>query len=51
MCEECKHIDERIARYRLLGNQITDEQTLDGIDRLIQELKAQRRRLHPDEQS
>ena len=49
MCEKCKPLDERIARYQSLLRAVLDQQTVDGIGTLIQELKAQKKVLHPDE--
>ena len=49
MCEKCKSIDERIQRYRLLSAGIRDQQTLDALERMIQELEAQKKALHPEE--
>ena len=46
MCEKCKLIDDRIERYKDLARRINDQQTLDGIKRLIQELEAQKPALH-----
>jgi hypothetical protein len=50
MCEKCQSLDDRIARYRRLGAQISDPQTLNGIARLIAELEDQRCGLHPEEE-
>ena len=47
MCEKCAEFDERIARYRLLAGQLTDQVTLDGIARLIEHYEMQKRALHP----
>jgi hypothetical protein len=49
MCEKCKQLDERIARYRDLSHRVTDQQTLEGIKRLIADLDAQKKVLHPEE--
>jgi hypothetical protein len=49
MCDKCKPLDDRIARYRGLGQHITDERTLEGIRRLIADLEAQKKVLHPEE--
>lgn len=49
MCAKCQSIDIQIARYRLLSARINDQQTLDGLARLIQELEAQKKALHPEE--
>ena len=50
MCDKCKPIDDRIARYRRLGAHISDAQTQDGIARLIAELEVQKRDLHPEQE-
>jgi hypothetical protein len=49
MCDKCKPIDEKIEHYRLIGSRISDPQTSEGIKRLIQELEAQKKVLHPEE--
>ena len=49
MCEECKPIDERIERYRRLAKGINDPQTIDVIARMVAELEAQKKALHPEE--
>jgi hypothetical protein len=41
-------IDETIARYRRLREQISDKQTIEAADRLIAELEAQKLALHPE---
>jgi hypothetical protein len=47
MCGTCKSIDDEITRYRLLGDKITDQQTLNGISLLIEKMEGQKRQLHP----
>jgi prefoldin subunit 5 len=47
MDNESEEIDKLIARYRQLMSQITDRQTLDAAQRLIEELDAKKRTLHP----
>jgi len=47
MCDKCRPIDERMARYRRLQSQIDDQQTVDSLVRLVQELEAQKLVLHP----
>jgi hypothetical protein len=49
MCEKCKAIDERIRHYLTLSSQVTDQQILDGIKRLIEEMEAQKKALHPEQ--
>jgi hypothetical protein len=49
MCDKCKPLDDRLARYRALGKRVTDQQTLEGIKRLIEDMEAQKKVLHPEE--
>lgn len=46
MCSKCEEIDKVIAHYRDLKTRVTDEQTLDGIARLIEKLEADKLTLH-----
>jgi hypothetical protein len=48
MCDKCKPFDDKMAHYRILCNNITDQQTMDGIEQLIQKLEVQKRELHPE---
>jgi hypothetical protein len=42
MCAKCTQLDGKIAHYRRLSMQITDKQTLDGIDGLIQRMTVEK---------
>jgi uncharacterized protein YlaI len=46
MCEQCDQIEEKIAQYKRLRNQIADRQTLDAAERLLIELAARKAALH-----
>jgi hypothetical protein len=48
MCEKRDEIDERIVRYRRLGQAINDQQTTNAANRLIAALEAEKRALHTD---
>jgi hypothetical protein len=48
MCEKCIEIDRKIARLKDLALLILDQRTIDGIDKLIAEQKAQKIELHPE---
>jgi hypothetical protein len=48
MCEKCVEIDGRVARLKSLTFRISDQQTLDGIEKLVAELEAQKVALHPE---
>ena len=51
MCWKCQEMDRVIVHYRELGSRVTDQATLEGIALLIQKMEAEKRALHPDEQS
>ena len=46
MCEKCKQLDEKIAHYRRIATQVTDEQTIKNIENLIKSLEAKKTALH-----
>ena len=46
MCDVCIEIDNKIEHYRRLARQVTDQPTLDGIERLIAECYATKIGLH-----
>ena len=47
MCEKCEKIDRIIRRYRWIQRRILDRMTIDGTQKLIEQLEAERRGLHP----
>jgi hypothetical protein len=49
MCEKCVEIDGKIEHYRQLSGLITDQPTLDGIKRLIEQMEAEKQALHPEQ--
>jgi hypothetical protein len=53
VCAKCEEIDDVIAHYRELEMRVTDEQTLEGLAKLIERLEAEKAALHPqpDEKS
>ena len=48
MCRKCDDIDQRIARYRRISSQISDQLAQDGIAGLIEKLKAEKAALHSE---
>jgi hypothetical protein len=50
MCEKCRELDDKIERYSRIAQSITDEWTVERIKVLIDELNAEKERLHPKEQ-
>ena len=48
MCEKCAEIDQKMERYRTLAARILDQPTIDGIQKLVAELEAQKVVLHPE---
>jgi hypothetical protein len=47
MCERCREIDERVEHYRQLAAGLTDRQSLDAIENIINELQQEKAALHP----
>jgi hypothetical protein len=41
MCEICVKLDDKMEHYLRLAYRVTDQRTLDGIEKLIAEMKAQ----------
>ena len=50
MCWKCEEIDKRVLHYRVIAARVTDKQTLDGIQQLVDALKAEKKTLHPEPQ-
>jgi len=50
MCEKCVELDSKIEHYRDLSSRIDDQLTLDGINELIERMKAEKAALHPDQE-
>ena len=48
MCEKCDEIDKTIERYRRIQQRILDPQLIDGAQKLIDELEADKAALHPE---
>jgi hypothetical protein len=48
MCPKCVELDGKIARYKELRTQITDQLTIDGIAMLIWQMTDQKAALHPE---
>jgi hypothetical protein len=46
MCDECRKLDQRIGRYRVLASQISDALTKVRIKELIDELEQKKTALH-----
>jgi hypothetical protein len=50
MCEKCKELDEKIARYVGLSASITNQPTVERFMAPIAELEARESALHPEEE-
>ena len=48
MCEDCEKLEETIARYRRLQQQVDDQQAREAAARLVAELHAKQAALHPE---
>jgi hypothetical protein len=50
MCEKCVELHAKIEHYQRISARITDQPTLDGIEELIERMKAQKAVLHPEQE-
>ena len=50
MCDECAKLDEKIDHYRTLMARVRDQLTNEGLGKLIEEMKAQKAALHPQQE-
>jgi hypothetical protein len=48
MCERCVELDEKVDHYQRLAARITDGRTTDGINELIEQMKAEKAAPHPE---
>jgi hypothetical protein len=49
MCDKCVEFDKKIDHYARLGSFMTDPKTIEGINKLIDDMKAEKVRLHASE--
>jgi hypothetical protein len=47
MCEKCSELDAKIERQKLAAR-LLDPPTIEGINKLIEEMEAEKARLHPE---
>jgi hypothetical protein len=50
MCDKCMQLDKKIEHYEHLASGVADELTLERIRESVQEMRAQKAALHPDEE-
>jgi hypothetical protein len=48
MCEKCRELDQKIARYRQIAERVLDAQLTDGLAKLIEEAEAEKVALHAE---
>jgi hypothetical protein len=51
MCEAGKEIDAKIEHYERVARKITDQKTIDGLNKLVADMKRKKAKLHPEKQS
>jgi hypothetical protein len=49
MCAKCVELDGKIAHYERLCKSISDQLTIDRINELVKQIKAQKAALHPEQ--
>jgi hypothetical protein len=50
MCDKCIQLDKKIEHNERLASGMADELTLERIRESVQEMRAQKAALHPDEE-
>jgi hypothetical protein len=50
MCDKCVELDKKLEQYRRLASSITDQLTIDGLNKLIRDAVAEKAKLHPDQE-
>jgi hypothetical protein len=50
MCDKCIELDKKLEQYRRLASSITDQLTIDRINKLIKDTAAEKAKLHPDQE-
>jgi hypothetical protein len=48
MCEKCTEIDTKIEHYQYLSRMVTDRLTVEGIEKVVEQMKAEKVALHPE---
>jgi hypothetical protein len=49
MCDKCIEFDAKIEHYRYMARMLTDQPTLDAIQKLVEQMKADKVALHPEQ--
>jgi hypothetical protein len=49
MCDKCVELDKKLEQYRRLASSITDQLTVDRLNKLIREMVAEKAKLHPEQ--
>ena len=47
MCWKCDEVDKVVLHYQTLIARVIDEQTVEGLQRLIEKMEAEKVALHP----
>jgi hypothetical protein len=50
MCDRCVELDHKIEHYKRISASITDQLTIDRIKELVEQMKAEKTALHPEQQ-
>jgi hypothetical protein len=49
MCWKCRELDTKIAHYREILSRVLDPQVVGGVTELIEQAKAEKAALHPEQ--
>ena len=50
MCEKCVELDKKLEQYRRIASSITDQLTIERLNKLIKDTAAEKAKLRSDQQ-
>jgi hypothetical protein len=50
MCDKCTELDKKITHFEDLAARLLDPQTVEAVTKFIEDLRAQKAQLHPEQQ-
>jgi hypothetical protein len=48
MCDKCEEVNRKIEHYRILMSRIPDQLTNERVQKLIEDMQAEKAALHPE---
>jgi hypothetical protein len=51
MCDQCLELDKKIEQYERIARSINDQLTIDRLKKMVEQMKALKVTLHPEQQT